>query len=474
MTTRWAALAAEYPEAFHWIEGRPYPIICGGTGGGSTKTTVTNVVPPKTKEELALIGKQNEILDIQITELKRQNDVLAAIFPEQKKLLAAQTEAAIAGAAAQKLQISQISELAAEQMPLLKEQTALAREQLAITRKAGALQESLVEQALRELEGTPEEREIRTLSNQRALAVLKGEAPPLSAGQQERINTVFGRAAEEAQGSLRTFGEELAASRGLRLTDTPIGGEVLRQGRELAASLAASKAGAELNVGQTEQVFAENVRQFQEQLRQQAFQNRMALTGRPASGGGLPIALTLAGGGSGAGMMPTFAGTTTGGALSGAQNMLNTLSADRLGSGTQNTRGPGADLTGTYISAGAGLAGAALSSYALYAGLSAGAAASSARYKKAIRPYDQDEYDRALAKVNATPITRWKYKHEPDSQRPHTGPIVELSPDDIKFGETHIDLLSYSGLLHAALKAVDRKVGRLERQLPREAVAAAA
>ena len=71
-----------------------------------------------------------------------------------------------------------------------------------------------------------------------------------------------------------------------------------------------------------------------------------------------------------------------------------------------------------------------------------------------------------------TPITRWKYKWEGDDQRPHTGPILEMSPDDIKLDDARLDLVSYSGLLHAALRAVDRKVARLESRLPVKADAA--
>ena len=431
-----------------WPDGRRLRAISGG--GSSGKTTVVNQVPPKSAEELELIRKQNDILDIQISELRRQNKALEAVFPEQQKLLAAQTEAAIVGAQAQKLQIEQITEFAKEQLPLVKEQIGLAREQLGITRKAGLLQEELITRALADLEGTPEEREIRTLSNQRALAILRGESPALLPGQQERINTVFGRAAEEAQAGLTSFGEELAASRGLRVTDTPIGGELLRQGRELASSLAAAKAGAELNVGQTEQQFGEAVRQFQENLRQRAFQNRLALTGTGTGGAtsSLPLfAGALSGGGPG--MSPTFATTTPGQAMAGAQGLLNTLTQERLAQSTQTTRTQQFPGVLDYVRAAASVVGAI----------------SSARLKTAILPYDRDEYDRALEKIRATPITRWKYKWEPESKRPHTGPILELAPEDIREDDLRINLLDYTGLLHAAVKAVDRNVERFGERL---------
>ncbi len=442
-----------------WWSAR-WHVLRGERGGSSGKTTVVNQVPPKTSEELDLIRKQNDILDIQISELRRQNKALEGIFPEQQKLLAAQTEAAIVGAEAQKLQISQFTELAKEQLPLLKaqlglglEQIGLSREQLGISRKAGELQEQLISRALADLEGTPEEREIRTLSNQRALAILRGESPALLPGQQERINTVFGRAAEEAQAGLRSFGEDLAASRGLRVTDTPIGGELLRQGRELASSLGAAKAGAELNVGQTEQQFGEAVRQFQENLRQRAFQNRLALTGTGTGGAtnALPLfAGALSGGG---GMSPVFATTTAPAAMAGAQGLLNTLTQERLAQSTQTTRTQQFPGVLDYIRAAASVAGAA-------------AGWSSARLKKHILPLDLDEYEKARRTVAALPLARYRYKWEDDARTPHIGVIAELSPDEIRDGPFKINLMDLSGLTLAAVKGIDRRVDRMEARLP--------
>ena len=421
-----------------WWSAR-WHVLRGERGGSSGKTTVVNQVPPKTAEEIALIAKQNDILDIQISELRRQNAALEAIFPQQKELLAAQTQAAISTAEFQRLQVNQLTELAPLQLPALKEQ-------IELQRRTGVLQEQLIAKALADLEGTPEEREIKKLSDARALAILRGESPALLPGQQERINTVFGRAAEEAQAGLTSFGEELAASRGLRVTDTPIGGELLRQGRELASSLAAAKAGAELNVGQTEQQFSEAVRQFQENLRQRAFQNRLALTGTGGGGGAALATLPIGQGG----MTPTFATTTPGQAMAGAQGLLNTLTQERLAQSTQTTRTQQFPGALDYIRAAASVVGAVYSS---------------ARLKTAILPYDPDEYDRALEKIRATPITRWKYRWEPASKRPHTGPILEMSPEDIREDDLHINLLDYTGLLHAAVRAVDRNVERFGERL---------
>jgi len=97
-----------------------------------------------------------------------------------------------------------------------------------------------------------------------------------------------------------------------------------------------------------------------------------------------------------------------------------------------------------------------------------GAAMSTARLKKDITPFDVGEYGEAMKKLRDTPITRWKYKWEGDETPPHTGPILELSPEEIGVGDgTHISLLNYAGMLHAGLKSVDRDVRTL-----RDAVAA--
>jgi hypothetical protein len=406
--------------------------ISGGGGSGGGKTTVTNMVPPKTKEEIELIGKQNEILDIQISELKRQNEALTAVFPDQVRLLKAQTEAAVFSAEAQK---------------------------------------ELFAAAMDEVRGTPEEQEIRTLSNQRALALLKGETPPLLPGQQERIDKIFGAAREEATGELTRFGEDLATSRGMRVTDSPIGNELLRQKRTLEQNLAAGKAGAELDVGHAQQVFGESVRQFQEQLRLKGFENRLALTGRSA-GGGLPVNT----------MAPAFASSTGSQALAGSQGLLGQLSADRLGQASQTSRSfgdpsapgraavtggvggaaSGAMLGGMYTSwSGPGmLIGAGVG--ALVGGLGGYYGASSATLKKNILPFDRDEYDQALDKLKATPITTWRYKWDADDRQKRTGVLLELAPDEIKEDRLRLDMVSYAGMLHAGLKAVDRRVPRME------------
>ena len=426
----------DWQEIDGWVvypDGTRLRVIAGGGGSGGGKTTVTNQIPAKTSEEIELIKKQNAILDIQIEELKRQNDALTAIFPDQQKLLSAQTEAAISFAEYQKIQTN--------------------------------LSIELTDRALAEIEGTPQEQEIRRLSNERALAILRGEAPPLLPGQQERIDTIFGTARAEATEELSRYGEDLAASRGMRVTDSPIGHELLRQKSLLERNLAAGKAGAELNVGQAQQVFDESVRQFQENLRQQAFQNRLALTGRTVSN-----------------TLPIFASSSTSSALTGAGNLLSNLSADRLGQASQTSRvatGAGGFNTGGAVTGAVGGAasGALVGSqigwlggpYGALAGAALGGAAgafSSETLKKDILPLDQDEYDRALAKLKDVPVTRWRYKWDRDDRPLRTGPLLEMLPVELREDALRVDMVSYAGTLHAGLKAVTRRLERVEASLP--------
>jgi hypothetical protein len=89
------------------------------------------------------------------------------------------------------------------------------------------------------------------------------------------------------------------------------------------------------------------------------------------------------------------------------------------------------------------------------------AAASSGRLKKNIRGLDKDEYEGALRKLRDTPITRYHYKWDPPGREPHIGPILEMSPKEIHYGDgTHVSLLDYAGLLHAGVKGLERKVDR--------------
>ena len=96
-------------------------------------------------------------------------------------------------------------------------------------------------------------------------------------------------------------------------------------------------------------------------------------------------------------------------------------------------------------------------------GAGAGSAAalatlSSKKYKKNIKEVDDKK---ALSLLRKTKMYTWKYKTEPTSTPLHHGPIVEYSPKEIvAYTGEHIDVISHMGLMHSALRALDKKVSR--------------
>lgn len=226
--------------------------LVAGEGSGGTER-IELISTPRTPEEEELLAAQLEFLTIQMQAVQRENEALAAVFPGQVQLLDAQTQAAL-------------------------------------------LQVDLFSRTIAGLAPTPEEEEVRALSSKRALAILKGEAPQLSTAQRASLETLYGTASRRGTEELTRYGEEIAAARGMRLTDTPIGSEILREKSRLEEGLGAARASAELDYGQRQQAFDESVRQFQAGLSSAAFQNRLALLGTspstmaPIFGSGLPTA----------------------------------------------------------------------------------------------------------------------------------------------------------------------------------------
>ena len=228
-------------------------LAAGGLSGGTETQTMQLLSTPRTPEEEELLAAQLEFLNLQMQAVQRENEALAAVFPGQVQLLDAQTQTAL-------------------------------------------LQASLFSETIAGLTPTPQEQEVRRLSTQKALAILKGEAPQLSEAQRANLETIYGTATRRGTEELTRFGEDLAAGRGMRLTDSPISDELIREKGRLTETLTAARAGAELDYGRAQQQFDESVRQFQETLGTQAFQSRLQLLGtapgqqRPIFGTGLPTA----------------------------------------------------------------------------------------------------------------------------------------------------------------------------------------
>ena len=123
------------------------------------------------------------------------------------------------------------------------------------------------------------QRQIEEKASANVLARLTGQAPVLSPEQEAYLQTIFGTALKRGEADLMRFGENAAASRGMNVTDSPIGGDLLRQRREFGEGLESSRAKSALDLGSAGAEFSSNLAGFREQLRQQAFQNRLALGG---------------------------------------------------------------------------------------------------------------------------------------------------------------------------------------------------
>jgi len=127
----------------------------------------------------------------------------------------------------------------------------------------------------------------------------------------------------QAKRGVSMIGDELANSRGMRLSDSPIGHEaglLLRGAQDqkgsLVKNLRAAQAQSVLNyplaaqglqsgINLQQQGLANSVSQFQSGLRQQAFQNRLSLSGQASSGG---LGLAHVGSGVGSSTLQTLTG----------------------------------------------------------------------------------------------------------------------------------------------------------------------
>ena len=109
------------------------------------------------------------------------------------------------------------------------------------------------------------------------------------------------------------------------------------------------------------------------------------------------------------------------------------------------------------------------------AGQFAGSAAGSAKIasflsdkntKKNIKPLSDTA---ALKAVRATPVSSWRYKDGQGDGGAHVGPMAQnvrkTMGETAAPGGKKIDLISMNGISMAAIAALDRKVGRLERRV---------
>lgn len=355
---------------------------------------------------------------------------------------------------------------------LVARQIQLVNEQLTNLQRAGAFQEDL-EGALvpfiniEEARGAAAARQIGGIQDTQA-DLLSRQMDIISSGNAatpEQI-ALINQSADAAiaagetdidrfvEDSFRVLRDELAPSLGLRPGDTPVldrGGlisrESVRQRSGLSNIINAARARDMLNFplasnqlsSQTigaQQSLSESMRQFQEQLRQQAFMNRQTLTNQ-----GLTGSLGLAGSAT-----PNIAGSTaalTG--LSGAQLTSNAaVQAANIGANTQTGFG-----LSDYASLAGGIGG-------LLTGIN-NFISSSKKIKDVISDLDGNA---VLAAIKRLPIEIWKYKGD---NTPHVGTYAEDFQEGFGLGDgKSIPIVDIVGVLTSGVKTLAEKIERME------------
>ncbi len=237
----------------------------------STKSTTK--LPDPTPDERALTALNKELATRQIAQI----DQLA---PFQKQLLEQATT---------ELSRSTKFNDALDAAVTPEQQAAAYKSEFERTQRLGPMQDELMQLQLDELrqggKATPEQ--LQLIKEATDAGILSGTSD---------IDASTGR-------GIGLIADELANSRGLRLSDSPISSEAALLAREgeiqkggLIRNLRAGEAQARLNyplaaqqlqsgANLNQQNVISSAKQFQDQLRQQSYQNRLALTGQAQSGG---------------------------------------------------------------------------------------------------------------------------------------------------------------------------------------------
>jgi hypothetical protein len=256
--------------------------MLGVAAKGGTKSTQTTTPGALSAEEQEFVKLQTELAQLQLKNLKGlepfQQEILNQAMQSWKDNTNYQTE---------------LNKLVTPQQRAQAEAAEFTR-----TQKLGPMQEEILQMQLDQMrqgsKATPEQ--LASIREATDAGILAGSGD---------IDTA-------TQRGIGLISDELANSRGLRLTDSPImneAGRLARTGMDQKASLInnlrANEANAKLNyplavqglqsnINQGQQSILQNASQFQADLQQRAYQNRLALTGQ-ASNTGLGLASINAG-----------------------------------------------------------------------------------------------------------------------------------------------------------------------------------
>ncbi|MCR4299399.1 MAG: tail fiber domain-containing protein [Gallionella sp.] len=236
-------------------------------------TKSTTNVPPPTAAETEL-----QRLNAELT--RKQLEQIDQLAPFQQQLLEASTA---------DLERTRTLNAALDAAVTPEQQAEAFKAEFERTQRLGPIQDELLQLQLDELRrgGAASPEQLQLIKEAADAGILAGTAD---------IDASTGR-------GIGLIADELANARGLRLSDSPISGEAALLAREgeiqkgsLIRNLRAGEAQARLNfplaaqqvqsgINLNQQNVANSAQQFQQQLRQQAFANRLALTGATQQGG---------------------------------------------------------------------------------------------------------------------------------------------------------------------------------------------
>ena len=280
------------------------------------------------------------------------------------------------------------------------------------------------------------------LSGQNLLEGMSGQVG-VPASVQSLINQVYDPLQARALEDLNRFTIEAAGSRGLNITDSPIGQPMMRQASDLIRDFSGMRAGSTLSERSSQLARSQALREFSEGLQQRQLENLLNLQQQQANFG-----LGL--------YSPRFKGGTSNSVTRGGTNPLGSIGGFLGGLG-----GLATGLGGLF--GGAGLAGSSLG--ALSGGTAAGASVlgmlSSRDFKTVENELSPDEIDRFVEQIEALPIYRWKYLPGIADGDAHVGPVVEEMPEALVKGKM-IDIISTIGVLLASVKSLSARVKQLE------------
>lgn len=478
----WTALAAAYPDRFVWVDGRPVPAIAGGT------SSAPKVPPPPgpTAQEIAIQEQQVKVLQQQVAQLERQNEINAGI-PAQEIVSLQREQLALAREEMERARVRGPQEQA-----VALRQLQIAEQQLAMAERGMKLQDALqpfVLQSMRLVEEPgggirrmTEEEFVATLpptdklayenlqlSLERERKALLGELPLSEAGQRQKRDEFTAFKEQMARGGNPIEGDTPETA----TASTTAGAQNLKAFTERWALAEEAERRGELSAG------SQTVLQRLGVASDLGVRQREGLLSAVT---GYSVPSAYLGGGAGPGStgigLPQFGAITPdfAGALQPFQaqragihstNMANAqlrMAQQQQDNARNAAIGTGAGavlggVLGTFAFPGIGTVAGAGMGAALGGGV--GYAASERKVKKDIRRAGRREDKRALDTVKRMGLHEFRYKGESGRAPKRMGMMVDEAPAALVTPDGRgIDLHRQVGMLTASVRELARQKGR--------------